>query len=147
MTSMSVINRNMAAVARTKDWNDLDLDFFAHPTTGDVSRKKGVDAIKRSLRNLIMYNFYEKKFNHGVASGARSLLFENVTPLVETFLRDAIINVITNYEPRAILTTDVNHGVIIKWDQDRNGYACTISFREVNSDISTTVSVFLERIR
>jgi phage baseplate assembly protein W len=135
------------AVARTKDWNDLDLDFFAHPTTKDVVRKKGVDAIKRSIRNLIMYNFYEKKFNHGVASGARGLLFENVVPLIETFLRDAIINVINNFEPRATLTQDVDGGVKIVWDQDRNGYIATISFIEVNSGLGATINVFLERIR
>lgn len=135
------------AVARTKDWNDLDLDFIAHPTTKDVVRKKGIDAIKRSIRNLIMYNFYEKKFNHGIASGARGLLFENVTPLVETFLRDAIIVVITNYEPRAALIADAESGVKIVWDQDRNGYIATISFIEINTGLGATISVFLERIR
>jgi phage baseplate assembly protein W len=135
------------AVARTKDWNDLDLDFVAHPTTKDVMRKRGVDAIKRSIRNLVMYNFYEKKFNHGIASGARGLLFENVTPLIETFLREAIINVIVSHEPRAALQQDVDGGVRITWDHDRNGYTATISFIEINSGLGSTISVFLERVR
>lgn len=135
------------AVARSKDWNDIDLDFFAHPTTKDIVRKTGIDAIKRSIRNLIMYNFYEKKFNHGIASGARGLLFENVTPLVETFLRDAIVNVILNYEPRVALQQDVNNGVKVIWDQDQNGYIATISFIEINTGVNSVISLFLERIR
>ena len=47
-------------IVRKPDYSDLDLDFIAHPTTGDVVKKTGVDAIKRSVRNLILTNFYDR---------------------------------------------------------------------------------------
>ena len=73
---------------------------MAHPTTGDVMKKTGVDAIKRSIRNLILTNFYDRPFRSYIGSNAQKLLFENANPLTANFLKDAIQEVITNYEPR-----------------------------------------------
>ena len=50
---------NNPFVSRDPDYADLDLDFMPHPTTGDVIRKTGEEAIKRSVRNLIMTNYYD----------------------------------------------------------------------------------------
>ena len=88
-------------VTRKRDWADLDLDFIAHPTTGDVVKKTGVDAIKRSIRNLVLTNFYDRKFRSYIGSNAQKVLFENINPFTATFLKDAITEVITNFEPRA----------------------------------------------
>ena len=44
----------------TRGWADLDLDFAKHPVTKDVVRKTDVEAVKRSVRNLIRTNRYEK---------------------------------------------------------------------------------------
>ena len=49
-------------VSRQPDYSDLDLDFMINPVTGDINKKKGTDAIKRSIRNLIFTNYYERPF-------------------------------------------------------------------------------------
>lgn len=134
-------------VTRQPNYRDLDLDFIAHPTTGDIVRKEGFDAVKRSIRNLILLNFYDKKFQSHIASGAQKLLFDNANPLVETFLRNAIIEVITNYEPRAQLVEDEHHGVKVSFDFDRNGYNVSIKFIETNRGEPILLNLFLERIR
>ena len=134
-------------VTRKRDWADLDLDFIAHPTTGDVVKKTGVDAIKRSIRNLVLTNFYDRKFRSFIGSNAQKVLFENINPFTATFLKDAITEVITNFEPRARLVDDENGGVLVQVNSDMNGYVARISFIEVNSGQLATINLFLERIR
>ena len=128
--------------SRTPDYSDLDLDFIAHPTTGDVLVKTGNDAIKRSVRNLILTNYYEKPFRPGIGSNALKLLFENANPLTSNFLRDAIFQVIQNYEPRVELIE-----VRVKFDYDNNGYDVQLSYVILNRNEPVTTTIFLERIR
>jgi phage baseplate assembly protein W len=110
-------------VARQPDFSDLDLDFIAHPTTGDVVKKTGVDALKRSVRNLILTNFYDRPFRSYIGSNAQKLLFENANPLTSNFLKDAIKEVLTNYEPR-IAVRDIQ----VSFDIDNNGYNVVLAF-------------------
>jgi phage baseplate assembly protein W len=133
---------NQKIIAREPNYSDLDLDFLPNPTTGDVLRKTGFDAIKRSVRNLILTNFYEKPFRPGIGSNAQKLLFDNMSPLTATFLRDAITEVIRNYEPR-VEVLDVRVGV----DFDNNGYEVAIDFVVINRNAPVTISIFLERVR
>lgn len=128
--------------ARQPNFSDLDLDFMAHPTTGDVMKKTGVDAIKRSIRNLILTNFYDRPFRSYIGSNAQRLLFENASPLTANFLRDAIEEVILNYEPRVKIDN-----IRISFDIDNNGYNTTISFIVVNNNLPVVINLFLERIR
>lgn len=128
--------------ARQPNFSDLDLDFIAHPTTGDVMKKTGVEAIKRSIRNLILTNFYDRPFRSYIGSNAQRLLFENASPLTANFLRDAIEEVILNYEPRVKIDN-----IRINFDIDNNGYNTTISFIVVNNNLPVVINLFLERIR
>jgi len=130
---------------RELDYSDLDLDFIAHPTTGDVVKKKGEEAVKRSIRNLVLTNFYDRKFRHGIGSNATRLLFENITPMTTIHLRNAIIEVINNFEPRARLA-DSNSVQVIP-DIDGNGYTATIEFYLINRMEPVVFDLFLERIR
>lgn len=134
-------------VTRKFNYSDLDLDFIAHPTTKDVVKKVGLDALKRSVRNLILTNFYDRKFRSYIGSNAQKILFDNINPFSATFLKDAIIEVITNYEPRVKLAEDENDGVIVNADIDNNGYIAQIKFSPINTGAPVTINLFLERIR
>jgi phage baseplate assembly protein W len=128
--------------SRDPDYSDLDLDFLPHPTTGDVLIKTGTDAVNRSIRNLVMTNFYEKPFRPSIGSNALKLLFENVNPLTANFLKDAIREVIQNYEPRVrTLNIEVN------FDLDNNGYNVLIQYVILNRNEPVITTLFLERIR
>jgi phage baseplate assembly protein W len=129
-------------ISKQPDYSDLDLDFLAHPTTKDVVKKTGEDAIKRSVRNLVLTNFYERPFRSYIGSNASKLLFENITPLTATFLKNAIYEVLKNYEPRIrVLNVDID----IR--EDNNGYNASISYVILNRNLPITISLFLERIR
>ena len=129
-------------IARNKDYSDLDLDFLPHPTTKDVMRKTGIDSVKRSVRNLIFTNFYDRPFRPYIGSNVQKLLFENANPLVEGFLRDAIKEVIENFEPRVLVKK-----VEALFDYDNNGYNVRIYFIVLNSSEPVVTTLFLERIR
>ena len=128
--------------ARQPNYKDLDLDFIAHPTTKDVVKKSGDEAIKRSVRNLILTNFYDRPFRHYVGSGAQKLLFENMNRMTETFLSEAIQEVITNYEPRVNLKS-----LEVRADHNNNGYTVILQYVILNTSLPVTISLFLERIR
>jgi phage baseplate assembly protein W len=129
-------------IARAPDYSDLDLDFIPHPTTGDVVKKTGVDAIKRAVRNLVLTNFYDRPFRSYIGSNVQKILFDNINPMTAGFLKNAIWEVIRNFEPRVELTN-----VTVNVAPDNNGYNVILSFIIVNRGEPYTFSLFLERIR
>lgn len=132
----------MPIVTRERDYSDIDLDFIANPITGDISRKRGPDAIARSIRNLVLTNYYDRPFRSQIGSNAIQLLFDNVGPFTAINLQDAIADVINNFEKRARLI-----GVKVTTDPDNNTYNAKIAFYVDNRPEPYQTTLFLERIR
>lgn len=129
-------------ISRKPDYSDLDMDFLPHPTTKDVMKKTGIEAIKRAVRNLLLTNFYDRPFRPAVGSNALKLLFDNVTPITANFLNNAIRETLRNFEPRIrVDQLDVN------FDIDNNGFRVTLYFVILNRNEPAVVNLFLERIR
>ena len=126
----------------TRKWADLDLDFTAHPVTKDIVLKKDVEAIKRSVRNLILTNPHERPFHPEIGSGITGILFELVSPTTAVVLQSEIRQVITNFEPRVRLID-----ISVLGDIDKNGYYVTIKFQVINIPNPVTIELFLERLR
>ena len=126
-----------------RQYSDLDL-FFTKKTVGnDVNKVTDIQAVKRSLRNLINLNEFEKPFHPEIAGGIRDMLFENMSPIVAAVLARKIEDVINNFEPRCRLVS-----VRAIPDYDRNIYNVTIEFYVVNAPTELVdLSVMLERIR
>lgn len=129
-------------VNRAPDYTDLDLDFIAHPTTSDVVKKTGDEAIKRSVRNLVLTNFYERPFQSFIGSNVRELLFENVTLFTASLIKDAITSTINNFERRVSL-----QDVIVTPDPDNNGFNVQLQYVILNRQLPIITSMFLERVR
>ena len=125
-----------------KTYSDLNLNFTRNPATGDVARLTDIEAVKRSVRNLILTNQFERPFHPEIGSSVRALLFENVTPLNAILLEDRIREVIINFEERAELTN-----VRVIDDADRNGYRVIINFQVLNSVENVSIQEFLQRLR
>ena len=125
-----------------KTFSDLNLNFTRNPATGDVARLTDIEAVKRSVRNLILTNRFERPFHPEIGSDIRSLLFENMTPVVEVLLKDRIKETIDVYEPRADVTD-----IIVSGDSDRNEYRVQIEFRVLNVPNPIVVTEFLQRLR
>lgn len=125
-----------------RTFKDLDLNFTAHPVTGDVTRKYDEEAVKRSIRNLLLTNNFERPFHSDIGSQIRAMLFEPVTPLLAASLKRVIINTITTYEPRAILD-DVN----VTINPDNNSAYVSVVFTIINTFSPVKLDVIIERTR
>ena len=126
----------------SKIYKDLNLNFEQNTATKDIQKIKDVEAVKRSVRNLINTNHYEKPFHPEIGSNLRAMLFELMTPQMNHVISKQIENLINNYEPRCNLVQVFTQPRI-----DRNGYSVQISFRVQNHPDEVIVESFLERLR
>ena len=122
-------------------YKDLDLDFGRNPVTNDVNKLTDVEAVKRSVRNLILTNHYERPFHPEIGSGIRGLLFAPISPLTSIALQRKVEEVLLNFEPRINLVQ-----VLSNADIDRNAYNLKIMFYVVGNDEPVEVETFLERL-
>jgi phage baseplate assembly protein W len=124
-------------------YKDINLNFSRHPVTGDIGTLTDMEAVKRSVRNLINTNFYERHFHPEIGSNIRNILFEPISALIADVIKRYVEDVINNFEPRVELIeirSDAN--------PDRNRYDISIEFFVVNSPSgASTVNLFLERLR
>ncbi len=135
--SQNDISRNV------RQYSDLDLFFGKKIVGSDINKVTDIQAVKRSVRNLILLNTYDKPFHPEIAGGVREMLFENMTPIVAQIIARKVEDVIENFEPRARLV-----GVRAIPDLDRNAYELSIHFYVVNAPTELVdLSVMLERIR
>ena len=125
-----------------KKWVDLDLDFTAHPNTGQLSLKKDEQAIIRSVRYLLLTNFYERPFHPEIGSNLTKQLFEPMTYASVLRIKDSIVECINNFEPRVSLTSlEVNPNF------DLNAYDVVMTFYIVNQEVERQTRFLLERNR
>ena len=135
--SQNDISRNV------RQYRDLDLFFSRKNGTNDIEKITDIEAVKRSVRNLVLTNFYEKPFHPEIGSGIRDMLFENMTPITAVVLARKVEDVIENFEPRARLI-----GVRASPNLDRNEYEVTIEFFVVNKPTELVdMTIFLEVLR
>lgn len=126
----------------TRIFSDLDLNFTAHPVTKDIVRKYDDNAIKQSLKNLILTSNYERPFHSEIGSQVRSLLFEPASPMLAVSMRKAIFDLVNNFEPRVELID-----VVVDFDPDGNDLSVTIEFKIANTERPLTLELILERTR
>jgi phage baseplate assembly protein W len=123
-------------------YSDITTNFVSHPRTQDLVLLRNDEAVKRSIKNLILTNPGEKFFRPYLGTGIGASLFENMMPDTEFLLKERIIEIIENYEPRAELID-----VIVKAYPDNNAYAVTISFSVNNDPTPTQLQMVLTRVR
>lgn len=126
----------------TRVFSDLDLNFTPHPVTGDLTRRLDDNAIKQSMKNLIMTRNYERPFHSEIGSPIRAALFEPMTPMTSMIVRRAIIDLISNFEPRVRLI-----GVEVIASPENNGLYVSITFRIINTEKPLNLEFMLERTR
>ena len=135
------LNNNSERNAR--QYTDLDLFFTKRASDNDVGVITDIQAVKRSIRNLVQLDHYDKPFHPEIGSGVRQMLFELMTPITSVILARKIEDVINNFEPRAVL-----QAVTAIPDFDRNSYEVKIEFYVVNTPTELVdMSVLLERLR
>ena len=128
--------------SRVKGWRDLDLSLTLHPIRKDIIPLKDDNAIKNSVKNLLISNFYERPFSRDVGANLRALLFEPADSITKIALKDNIRRVIRKYEPRVVL-----RGIQINYQDDSNAYNITVIFKIKEFDTNESVEIVLRRLR
>jgi phage baseplate assembly protein W len=123
-------------------YSDIPTNLTVHPVKEDLVLLTNENAVKRSIRNLLLTDPYERPFSPSLGSGIRGSLFENFGPETEYILTEKIKETIRNYEPRARLFS-----VSVKALTDDNSYSATIVFSIVNSITPITLDLILRRVR
>ena len=142
MSAYTDAQANNDITRNVKQYRDLDL-FFSKKSNKDVNKVTDVEAVKRSVRNLLLLNTFEKPFHPEIAGDMRAMLFENMTPLTAAVISRKVEDCIENFEPRARL-------VAVKSvpDFDNNSYRVSVEFYVVNAPTELVdLTIFLERLR
>jgi len=126
----------------TDRYKDLDISFRKNPATDDIYELKDIEAVKRSVKILVLTQFNEVPFHPEIGSSVYSSLFENYTQETTLILDRTIREVIRKYEPRATVQE-----VKIIGRPDNNSIEISILFYIQNIEELQSVSVKLERIR
>jgi len=124
----------------SRGFKDLAISFNANPSTGDIGVVKNVNAIKQSVRNLILTEFGERPFQQNIGSRVKALLFEPWDPFSVDSIKGEIMNCLQRLEPR-IEVTNVN----IRDESDTNAAFVSIDYTIVGETQTQTVDFLLER--
>ena len=121
-------------------YSDVDISFKVHPTTGDILKTKNATVIKQSMRNILQTREFERIGHPEIGSNLQDLLFDPMSKITETRLKQSIQTTMGNLEPRAII-----RDIQISSEDDRNRYRVKIIFTMMGSNSSETFEQFLYR--
>ena len=142
------VKPNSKNVAIKEAYKDLDLNFMAHPITGDVTTKSDSEAVKRAVKNIVLTNYYERPFKPSLGGNIRGLLFELNTDRQLNRARDRQLNrardrladTITALEPRV-------ENVRCKFDTSGNSLNVIIFYNIKNGLTGQEVEFNITRAR
>ena len=123
-------------------YSDFKTGFSVHPVKGDLTLNKNEDAVKRSIRNILLTDFYERPFQPTFGGNIRRLLFENFTSSTVAVAKEIISKAIQNHEPRANLID-----VIVSGTPESHQLNIKVIFSVSSRTEADVVDVVLERVR
>ena len=131
--------KGQASISNRRWYTDIDINMLNHPQNKDLVLKYDISAIKRSVRNLLSTNNYERPFKPGLGVDLRGMLFElNSTPT--DVLKDDIVELIENFEPRVRILN-------ISTTFRGNTLNVTLEFAVINDPRPQELTLSLERVR
>ena len=107
----------------SKSFRDFSLTFEKNAVTNDILSLKNEAAIKESVKNIVLYNFYEKPFDPFFGGNILGLLFENSTPTMVLEVKNRLEQSIEINEPRVTAVS-----VVVQFEEDRNELNCKIQY-------------------
>lgn len=139
-----VIRTNNSSPQRSKSiiYSDFKTSFQFSFVKKDLESDINEEAVKTSIKNILLTNRGERFFNPNFGSDIRSVLFENYTSATEQIISDLVKNAINNFEPRANVIE-----VLVKGDPDNNQVYVTIIFSIINKSEPITFEIILDRVR
>ena len=126
----------------TRLYKDFDLAFGKNAITGDINKKLDVNAVKQSMKNLILTELMERPFQPDLGSALAGLLFENASMFTTDRIKITLETLLKNFERRAKINS-----IDVESEIDNNRYGVTINFYVIGINEPQELEVKLERIR
>jgi len=125
-------------------YSDFQSNLTVHPIKKDLTRLVDEDAVKRSIKNILLTNHYERPFRPRFGANLRKYLFENIDPVVTKHIENDILTAIENYEPRANIVD-----ITVTSNPDNNAINVSIIFSTINSlqNVTLNTLITLDRVR
>jgi len=134
-------SKNQSSRVSRRWFTDIDINMTLHPQSGDLVLKYDINSIKRSIKNLISTNLYERPFKPSLGINLRGMLFELSTMTTDTVvLEQDIMSLINNYEQRANVTEVATQIV-------GNSLNATIYFTINNNSLPQELDITIQRAR
>ena len=141
MAQRDYTNANTKRNALDKNaYSDIDIFFTKHPVTNYIVIKKDSDAVKRSLKNIMLTNHYERPFKPNFGANVRNLLFSLNDREIGSRSRELIMNTISALEPRV-------KNLAIKVKQKDNDLDVTLFYSIVNGLRQQQINFTVSRVR
>ena len=120
---------------------DIDMNFGVNPLTKDLIIKRGRNAIKQSLKNIVLTSFYDRGFNVEFRANVYKQLFETDSLLTAKVIQTDIVNAIKNFEP------DVELVGLPEVEISNNTLLVNIRYVVFNTTDTQLLTVELHRVR
>ena len=115
---------------------------YTYSNPADISLKTDANAIKASIKHLILTMNHERPFNSKIGSQTKAIMFEPASPMMEILLRRSIEDTIQSFEPRVNILD-----IVINIDIENYNVNISIYFQIVNTTQPLRIDLVLERTR
>lgn len=139
---MSIRADKFTQINQSEVFSDFLNGFTVHPITGSLAKTTNYNAVRQSIKNLILTNYGERMFQPQVGSDIMRHLFEPMNTLTAKDITDSISLTIQHNEPRARLL-----GVDVRESSDYNSVVVNIVFSLINTNAPVSMDVTLKRVR
>lgn len=126
----------------TSRYKDFDISLQKNASTKDIYTITDDDAVKRSVKLLVLTALGERLFHPEIGSTIYSSLFENLDATTVLTIERSIKDAINNFEPRATLLK-----VNVTQESDKHSIDVQIYFYINNIPNPVSVTINLEKIR
>lgn len=141
-TRIDKITRTDKASEKKPAYSDFYTNFNVHPQNKRLVKYTNENAVKRSVRNLILTEPGERLFQPDIGCKIRRLLFENMSNITALQLKNAIEETVRLHEKRARIIS-----VEVIPNEDTHAYDVYIIFEVINSITPVALNITLYRAR
>jgi hypothetical protein len=142
ITRIDKITRTEKASEKKPFYSDFYTNFNVHPQNKRLAKYTNEESVKRSIRNLILTEKYDRMFQPEIGCRIKSLLFENMSDIISMEIKKSIQETVDTYEPRARIID-----IIVQANESRHAYDIYISFEVINSVNPILLNLTLYRAR
>lgn len=142
VTRIDKITKTDKASTQKPYYSDFYTNFNVHPHNQRLVKYTNEESVKRSIRNLIATEKYDRLFQPEIGCKIKGLLFENMSEIISDEIKSSIRETIEIYEPRARIVD-----IVVQANESRHAYDVYIYFQVINSDKALSINITLYRAR